>query len=293
MLAALICGIGCASAECVSFTDRLGRDISVPMPLRTAAASASLAECWLLAGGEICAVTQDARERGLPVADAADLGSLKNPSLEVLLSVRPDLVLLSSTLSGHLAMSETLDKAGIAYAFFDTESFADYLELMDIFTDLTGRKDLYETNALRIADEIDRAKDNFRADGATVLLLRSSSVKIKALDSETMVGSMLKEFGCVNIADSDLGILSDLSLEAIVKNDPEYIFITCMGDVDEAAAQIESVLASNPVWKKLQAVKNGRCFYLEKELFHYKPNARWGESYEKLAELLAQGREDQ
>lgn len=292
MLGVLVSGIlpvG-AVAKNVHFTDASGREISIPGTQKAAIASGSLAECWLLAGGEICAVTQDARDRNLEIpGDAVDLGSLKNPSLEVILSIEPEFVILSPTLSGHLAMAETLEKAGITYAFFDTESFDDYLELIDIFTDLTGRKDLYRANALSLISEIENTKANSRADGKKVLLLRSSSVKIKALNSETMVGSMLKEFGCTNIADSNSGLLNELSLEAIVMEDPEYIFITCMGDAEEAKAQIKSMFGANPVWKKLQAVRNGRCFYLEKELFHYKPNARWGESYEKLAELLSEG----
>ena len=32
--------------------------------------------------------------------------------------------------------------------------------------------------------------------------------------------------------------------------------------------------------------KNGRYFLLEKELYNLKPNARWGEAYQKLADIL-------
>ena len=39
-------------------------------------------------------------------------------------------------------------------------------------------------------------------------------------------------------------------------------------------------------WRDLEAVKNGRCTFLSKDLFHYKPNARWAESYRVLAGLL-------
>ena len=277
-------------AGAAAFTDDLGRNVSVEKAEKAAFASASLAECWQLAGGEVYAVTNDAfRERDLGLSeDVINLGGMKQPSLEAILSSKPDLLILSSGLSGHLDLQETLNKAGIPYACFDTESFEDYLALLDIFTDLTGRKDLYEQNGTALAQQIENAVRGAQVDeGTKVLLLRSSSVKIKALNSETMVGSMLSRFGCENIADSNAMILTDLSLEAIVQENPDYIFITCMGDETEAAAQIESIYASNPVWRRLKAVQNGRCFYLEKELFHYKPNGRWGESYEKLAELLS------
>ena len=244
----------------------------------------------MLAGGEITAVTQDAFEEHalhLP-ADTVNLGSLKEPSMELILQLKPDLLILMPTLQKHLNMAETLDRTGISYAYFEMESFGDYLSVLKTFTDITGREDLYLQNGAALQPQIAAAVDACSCAGKKVLLLRTSSVKIKALDSATMVGSMLAEFGCENIADSNSVLLNELSLEAIVQANPDYIFIVCMGDEAEAVAQLESSYASNPVWQKLDAVKNGRCHYLPKELFHYKPNARWGESYEMLASLLEQ-----
>ena len=229
-------------------------------------------------------------ERNLALPkDYIDLGSLKEPSLEAILAADLDFLILMSSLPNHRAMAETLDKTGIAYAYFDVENFDDYLELMKVFTDITGRADLYEANAASLQPQIEDAiASGKREDAPTVLILRTSSSKVKALDSSFMVGGMLEEFGCINIADSENGILSDLSIEAIVAEDPDYIFVTCMGDLEEGQAQLEASLTSNPIWNTLQAVQNGRVLFLEKDLFHNKPNARWGESYEILAELLAQ-----
>ena len=294
----LVCVLlsGCAAKEPaisfgITFTDAMDRTVTVSDPQRVGICSGSLAECWLLAGGEVCAVTRDAvteRELDLP-DDYIDLGSLKEPSQEAILAANLDFVILMASLPNHRAMAETLDKTGIAYAYFDVENFDDYLELMKVFTDITGRADLYETNAASLQPQIEAAiASGKREDAPTVLILRTSSSKVKALDSSFMVGGMLKEFGCVNIADSESSLLSELSLEAIVQADPDYIFISCMGDLEEGQAQLEASLTSNPIWDTLQAVQNNQVFWLEKELFHQKPNARWGESYEILAELLTQ-----
>ena len=275
----------------VTFTDSLNRSVTVSEPDRIGIASGSLAECWMLAGGQLSAVTRDAiTERDLDLSDdCIDLGSLKEPSMEAILAADLDFLVLMSSLSSHIEMAETLDKAGINYAYFDVEDFDDYLELMKIFTEITGRSDLFESNALALQPQIDSIIENGkRADSPTVLILRTSSSKVKALDSSFMVGGMLKEFGCINIADSGNHLLSELSLEAIIQANPDYIFISCMGDLEEGKAQLEASLISNPIWDTLQAVQNERVFYLEKELFHQKPNARWGESYEILAELISQ-----
>ena len=289
---------GCANASNtlestsgITFTDSLNRTVTISDPQRVGIASGSLAECWILAGGQVAAVTRDAvteRELKLP-DDYIDLGSLKEPSMEAILASDLDFLILMSSLSNHVEMSEILSKAGINHAYFNVEDFDDYLELMKVFTDITGHKELYESHAVALQPQIDAVIENSkRDDSPTVLILRTSSSKVKVLDSSFMVGGMLKEFGCVNIADSENSILTELSIEAIVKEDPDYIFISCMGDIEEGEAQLKATLTSNPIWDTLQAVQNGRVFYLEKELFHQKPNARWGESYEILAQLISQ-----
>ena len=294
----LICTVlsGCGAAEApesrdgITFTDSMDRTVTVSAPQRVGICSGILAECWLLAGGEIAAVTRDAvTERNLELPENyIDLGSLKEPSTEAILAADLDFVILMSSLPNHVAMAETLEKTGTAYAYFDVENFSDYLELMKIFTDITGRSDLYEANAAALQPQIESIIENGkREDAPTVLILRTSSSRVKVLDSSFMVGGMLKECGCVNIADSDGTLLTELSLEAIVQADPDYIFISCMGDLEEGQAQLEASLTSNPIWDTLQAVENNRVFWLDKELFHQKPNARWGESYEILAELLS------
>lgn len=42
----------------------------------------------------------------------------------------------------------------------------------------------------------------------------------------------------------------------------------------------------NPLWNEMDAVKNGQVHILDKHLYNLKPNARWAEAVEKLAEIL-------
>lgn len=69
MVLVLICLLlsGCAApsgneqvGRGVEFTDALGRTVMVSDPQRIGICSGSFSECWLLAGGEVCAVTRDA-----------------------------------------------------------------------------------------------------------------------------------------------------------------------------------------------------------------------------------------
>jgi len=96
------------------------------------------------------------------------------------------------------------------------------------------------------------------------------------------------DMGCVNIADGDKGLLENLSVESVIRDEPYHIFVVTMGDNTEAAkASLDSLMEENPAWASLSAVKEGRLHIMDRELFNMKPNARWGTAYEKLYEKLA------
>ena len=121
-----------------------------------------------------------------------------------------------------------------------------------------------------------------------MLCIRATGVSCKVKGSRDFVlGEMLADLGCVNIADSDESLLEDLSLEAIIAAEPDYIFVVLQGsDPTDAMETLEQTLLQNPAWSELQAVREGRFYTLEHELYNLKPNARWGEAYEELADIL-------
>ena len=274
-----------------TFTDSLGNTVELEQPpKRVAALLGSYAETWLLAGGEVVAVTQDAYdERGLELPeDTVNLGANQQPDLEALFAAEPDLVLLTPDLDGQMGLRDSLEAAGIPAAWFKVETFDDYLNMLKICTDLTGRSDLYQKNGLDIQSEIDAAIASVpEGEAPTVLLLRAYSSGVRAKNSDNIAGAILKDLGAANIADIDSGLLEDLQMESILAADPEFIFVTTMGASQEAALEsLDELLHSDPAWQTLTAVKEDRVEVLPKDLFHYKPNARWGESYQMLAELM-------
>ncbi len=289
---------GCAKTDggsaVYTFTDSQDRTVEVKSFEKTAVLSGSLAEVWQLAGGELFGITNDAYDgHTLDIPeDVKNYGDVKNPSVEGLIADGVDFVILSGTIANQVKLEKTLNSSGITAAYFDVENFDDYLSMLKICTDITGRSDLYAENGEavreRVEQSVERAKDK---EHPKVLLLRSYSTGIKAKGSDNMTGQMLADLGCENIADSESSLLEELSLEAIVRADPDFVFITTMGEDTEAAiAQYEETLGSNPAWQELTAVKDGRVHVLPKDMFHYKPNNRWGEAYEYLEEILYGGK---
>lgn len=282
-------------SDTVYFTDALGREVSVKKsPERVAALIGSFADVWQLAGGKVCATAEDAWDDfGLELPDAVNIGTAHSTNAEKLLSTSPDLVLASASTASNVKLLETLEAAGITVAYFDVDSFEDYLHMLRICTELTGRHDLYKTNGLDVKSEIDAVKEEFKKmdisdSERTVLLLRASSGFVKAKGSHgTVLGEMLSDIGCINIADSDTSLLEDLSVEAVLRSSPHRIFVVTMGDdTQKAADNFYAMIDGNAAWQSLDAVRHNRIHFMDRKLFNIKPNAKWRESYEQLCDIF-------
>ena len=279
------------SAGEVSITDSNGSQITLDTSApRVVAAYGSFAEAWLLAGGELCGVTQDAleqRDLGLP-EDITVVGTVKEPNAEEIIALEPDLVLLASDITAQADIRDVLENAGLACAFFQVDTFADYAFMMEQLCAITGREDLYEENVTQVGQQIEEAQANAALSSTrpNVLLIRAFSTGIKAKTDDELAGAILKDLGAHNIADDHPSMLEDLSLEEVIAADPDYIFVTTMGDEQKALDYLNGLIQQNPAWSELSAVKEDRYIVLPKDLFHYKPNNRWGESYQYLGEIL-------
>ncbi len=259
-----------------------------PCPQRVVCLYGSFAEAWVEAGGTLVGVTADAAgERGLQT-DARVVGTTKTADLEAILALNPDWVIFSSDIAQQAAARETLESAGVRCSAFRVDSFSDYAAMMDTFTRMTGRRDLYDALIPPLQARIDAVIEQARGKPAPeALLLRAYSSGVKVKGNDHLAGVMLEDLGCVNIVEKYPSLLEELSLETIVREDPDVILIATMGQSEEAAlSALEETLGGNPAWQALSAVQGGRVHVLPKELFHYKPNARWGESYAYLYEKL-------
>ena len=279
----------------LTITDALGREVTLTeKPEKAAALIGSFASVWMLAGGELCAAADDAFDDfGLTLGeDVTNLGKTKEIQTELLFMADPDLILASVNTTIDVELRETFEKAGIPTLYFDVNDFASYLEMLRICTTITGRDDLYEKNGQMVSEQIDAAVEKAEMalngeNGPAVLYLRATAASVKAKSSQgTVLGEMLNDLGCINIADGST-LLENLSIEEIIVRDPEYIFIVEQGNDTQAVEDnLRKMLLDNPAWSSLSAMKNGKVFYLDGSLYNLKPNDRWGIAYEQLEELL-------
>ncbi|MBQ5905561.1 MAG: ABC transporter substrate-binding protein [Clostridia bacterium] len=281
-----------SSGEYFTFTDSEGEIVELShKPQKTAVLFSSLAECWIEAGGEVYVTVGESVERGLvkEETELVDKGAGKTVDTEKLISLEPDFVICSADIASHRDVASALKKAKIPVAMLRMDTFEDYLTILRTLTKITGKTENYEQFGENAKSEIEQIiSGGKRENNPKILFVRSgssySSAKAKKAD-DNFAAKILEDLGCVNIADKAETLLDNLSAEVILKENPQYIFVSVMGDYDNSKAYMQELLAKKE-YASLDAVKNGRVYFLPKELFQYKPCGRWAESYRYISSIL-------
>lgn len=292
--------------DSVTFTDASGKD-SVTIqkkPKKVVNLYASFTTLWYEAGGEVAGliggdssvalyeeyigrdITADAG-----VTTVATSSSGKKWDTETIVALQPDLIICSTAMSGYKTIEAPAEAAGIPVIAMRYNDFSDYLMWFKVFANLTGHTELWEEVALKSLDEVvDVLLACPTENTPRVFSMFSSADNLQANTSGTVVGGMIDAMHAKNIVDEWEGASEaerlDINLETVFAADPDIILVQCHAGKEDAEALVASLYGDNPVWQSLTAVQNGKVFYLEKSLFHNKPNSRFAEAYKVLAGYL-------
>lgn len=98
----------------------------------------------------------------------------------------------------------------------------------------------------RVEEILQKAQQSGQADQREILFIRAGS-KASATKAKTaedhFACAMLQEMGIHNIAEDAPGAAGRASLEEILLRDPDYIFVSTMGDEQAAKDYLEGVFA--------------------------------------------------
>lgn len=284
-LAVLVLGLAfSAAAEAAAsgfvLRDDLQREVTLPRdPQRIITLVPSLTEivCALGACGRLVATDEfsnwPAQVKALPKA-----GGFEDPQIEQIVSLRPNLVLLSRS----QRITERLSEFGVVSFALNTESFADIGHTVRAVGLILGLSDRaaeldasIEQAVLKIGDE---ARAKHRGDGPTVYIEVDRGPY--AAGPASFIGELLARLGARNIVTADLGPFPRLNPEYVVNHNPEVIFIS--------PAEATS-LAERPGWENIRAVKEHRLCSFAPEVRDtiVRPGPRVAEGMRAMADCLA------
>lgn len=228
-------------------------------------------------------------DEGVTVVAASSSG--KKWDTETIIALQPELIICSTAMSGYSTIESPAKAAGIPVIAVRYDDFSDYLKWFKVFCNLSGHPELWDSIAMKALDDVAEVLCEIPDGNAPrVLSMFANASTLEANTSSTVVGGMVSAMKAVNIVDSwdntEGANRLTINLETVLAADPDIIIVQCHAGTDAAKVQVEETYGSNPVWQSLSAVKNGKVFYLEKSLFHNKPNSRFAQAYQQLAQIL-------
>jgi iron complex transport system substrate-binding protein len=249
----------------------------------------SFVDMWVENGGEMVGMIEDPNNIVPGTENVETVGRFGSISLEKVISLEPDLVILSSNSKSSTELIQPLEENGIQIMPLTYEFKDDYFKISRIFALINDRVDLYQENAESVENEVKELIERIPAENnPSVLILFATSKSVTARGSLSTLGEMLKDLKTENIAEGEeLMETTQFSMEQVIAEDPDFILVQTMGsDMEAVRERLVSEVESNPAWSELSAVKNKKYVILPKDLYMYKANRRYGEAYMGLAEIL-------
>lgn len=294
-------------ADSVTFEDASSETVTIQKnPQKTVNLYGSFTTLWYEAGGTVAGciggdsaitlyqeyigrdITQD---EGVTVVATSSSG--KKWDVESIIAQQPDLIICSTAMSGYSTIQAPAEAAGIPVIAMSYNDFSDYLKWFKVFCNLNGQPELWDTVAMpaldKVVDVLCRIPVDQENPPKVFAMFSAAKDNITANTSNTVLGGMISEMGAINISDADADSDADrieINLESVYAADPDLIVVQCHASTDDDAAQLEGVYGDNPVWQSLRAVQDGKIYFLEPHLFHYKPNSHFAEAYKTLAEII-------
>ncbi|WP_038057186.1 ABC transporter substrate-binding protein [Thermus amyloliquefaciens] len=232
----------------LTLTDDLGRTVTVKAPPKrivTMLPSVTETVCALGACDRIVA-TDDYSDWPERVKALPKAGGLYNPNPEFIVSLKPDLVLVSK----YGRLYETLERAGLTVYAVRTETYEDIFRTTRILGKLLG----LEAQAERLVAQIQREVYQEEARAAKAKDRPRVYYEIDptpyTVGPESFIGVLIQKARGVNVVPKELGLFPKIAPEFVVEKNPEVIVATYPGALE--------TIRTRPGWGRVRAVQTGR-----------------------------------
>jgi iron complex transport system substrate-binding protein len=225
---------------------------------------------------------------GLPARydEAARVGGPMGPDLEAIRLINPVDVIGPDTLIDTLA--EGYENAGLPATFLNLRSVAGLYESAEILGEKYGRED--EAAGLvaeyeRVLSDIEAARAESGGEPPRVLVLMGLPGAYVEATQNSYVGGLAEMGGGVNVVADDVEDFVSWNTEDLLLLDPDIILRTAHALPDKVAEMFLKEFTENDIWSHFRAVKEGRVYDLDYQVFSMSANFRWPEAMEALKDI--------
>jgi len=265
-------------AAAITVTDAAGRVIQIDLPIdkvmiagRGGGPVASVAYMFPSAKNLISGLSSAIVEAPLfrmidPDIDSKLAAGLDTPNIEEMAAEAPDVVILKSYMRSEVG--DPLEALGVKVVYVDLENLDTYLRDIKVLGKIFGAAAKAEEMADYYREKygyVHNATGSIEsADRPKVLLLyysaKGGAVSFKAPGAGWLQTSMMEAAGGYPLSRELTGTgWNTVSFEQIARWNPDMMFVVTYRD-DPAPADVRDMILSDPMWRGIDAVAEGRVY---------------------------------
>lgn len=273
--------------------DATGTEVTIPVhPKRVVILNTANLDMYYAVGGQVVGKPKSSyytKELMAATKDVPSVGTIHSPNVEAIIGLHPDLVIglnvpFNTNLRGMLA------QADIPLYINDLNSYDDVVSTLHFFGELTGETAVADATAKAAEANYNKLVDTAKTkQGPRALIIFGAPGSFSMATSSAFSGNLLTLLGGHNIADFDSRLEGDyvpLSMEYVIKTDPEVIFFISMTPKSDSVDVFKRDMLESSAWAEVSAVKSQRIYYLSGGLFAANPGTRISEALTIMYEDL-------
>lgn len=272
----------------IEVKDDMNRTVTIPkVPEKIVPLTPTMLNLLYDVGGKASARMSDS---GVPINKEAEnleeVGHLANINIEKLISLKPDLVI--GQLGLHERFVEVLEQNEIPVVIFKIDTFEESIDKIRTVSKIIGNEEKGEQVIKDLNNRIKGITDKLPNEKKRIAIIYVTPQEVTVELEESIAGGASKILKFENVAEAkttkDMKKIP-FSMEELVKQDPDVIFLTSYAMTPNIKQKMSSVLMDNPAWKTIKAVKEGKVYTLPPALFAVNPVVHYDQSVEYLAKL--------
>jgi iron complex transport system substrate-binding protein len=265
----------------VSVTDDVGQVVTLRAPARRVISMIpAQTEIVKILGGVDRLVARTQWDTDPALAHLPSTGNALSPSVEWLVAQKPDLVIAWPDNDARNVINQ-LRPLGIPVYSSRVETLPEITSMIQRLGVLLGEDARADSLVQSITAQLDSVRTAVAGRTRPTVLYALSIDPPMAAGANTFVGAVIDAAGGTNLFAELQQLWPQVSLEEIMRRQPDVILLP----VGESTSGSMKGLRSRPGWRDLTAVKSGRVYEVDANLFH-RPGATVGTVARTTAALL-------
>ena len=244
-----------------TLTDETGRTVSVPEhPHRIVCLVPSVTDAvFALGAADDVVAVSDFVKYPEAATKKPTVGSILNPSMEVILSLHPDL-LLGMPHQNQQGVLDQFARLGIPLYLVDPHGVPGILKSVSSLGQAIGREQEAAVVVFRLRQRIEAVKEHTKGKPAISVFFPVSYDPVITIGQGAFIADIIDIAGGHSITSDIRQEWPHVSLESVIARDPQALLMMRGGKIT-----LET-LKTRPGWQTLSAIKAERVYFIDKRI---------------------------